>query len=87
MKKICIYANDDGTYMVEEESQGQEMPEGQEPQGEQMAEGGQTFESVEEALDAARAMLGESSTEPMMEGQEDAESAFRSGFAQARGNG
>ena len=87
MKKICIYANDDGTYMVEEESQGQEMPEGQEPQSEQMAEGGQTFESVDEALDAARAMLGESSTEPMMEGQEDAESAFRNGFAQARGNG
>ena len=93
MKKICIYALDDGTFSLEVEPQesgeaeGQEVPASPMDMREDAAEGEpeQVFQSVDEVLDAARAALGEQAEPgaPMMEGEQE----FVSGFKQARGEG
>ena len=89
MKKVCIYALDDGSYSVELEPQGEGMDEGVEvpasPQDmQQDVAPEQVFASVDEALDAARALLdggGADLGKPMIDGEED----FVAGFKQARG--
>lgn len=75
MNTVCITLNEDGTYgvyMKDEVAEG--MPEA-EPQ---------TFESADEACQAAIDMLGggmEEAEEPMMEGEDE----FVQGFKDARG--
>lgn len=72
MKTVCITLNEDGTYGVYMQDMAAEgMPEA-EPQ---------TFESAEEACEAAIDMFGLGVEEPMMEGEEE----FQAGFKQARG--
>lgn len=92
MKKICIYALDDGTFSLEVEPQesmgvggmeaeGQEMPASPMDMQEDAAEGGaeQVFQSVDEVLEAAREELD--GYKPMIEGERE----FVAGFKQARG--
>lgn len=92
MKKVCIYALDDGSFSVEMEQEGaegmespDEMPASPTDMQEDAAEGEyeQVFASVDEALDAARTILaGDTTTDkPMIEGEAD----FVAGFKQARG--
>lgn len=94
MKKICIYALDDGTFSLEVEPQesmgmegmeaeGQEMPASPMDMQEDAAEGEteQVFQSVDEVLEAARMELGDQGAAPMMEGEQE----FVAGFKQARG--
>lgn len=91
MKTVCINALDDGTYTVglENESmpEGPESPEGtpmdtQEDQTE--GENEQSFQSLDEALNAARTLLsGESKV--MIPGEEELQASFVGGFKQARG--
>lgn len=95
MKKVCIYALDDGTFSVELDQEGDEAQEGMTPEvpasptdmqeDAQEGESEQVFASVDEALDAARALLGDTtdpmSDKPLMEGEAD----FVAGFKQARG--
>lgn len=96
MKKICIYALDDGTFSLEvEESEGadgmeadgQEMPASPMDMQEDTAEGEseQVFQTIDEVLDAARMALDTQAepSAPMMEGEQE----FVSGFKQARGEG
>ena len=96
MKKICIYALDDGTFSLEvEESEGvdgmeadgQEMPASPMDMQEDAAEGEseQVFQTIDEVLDAARMALDTQAepSAPMMEGEQE----FVSGFKQARGEG
>lgn len=92
MKKICIYALDDGTFSlgVEEgdvEADGQEMPASPMDMREDAAEGEseQVFQTIDEVLDAARMALDAQAepSAPMMEGEQE----FVSGFKQARGEG
>jgi hypothetical protein len=46
----------------------------------------QTFESADEACEAAIGMLGGSyEEEPMIEGEEELQASFEGGFKQARG--
>jgi hypothetical protein len=75
MKSVTITLNEDGTYSV---SSGQEAAEGMpEPQ---------TFESADEACEAAIGMLGGSyEEEPMIDGEEELQASFEGGFKQARG--
>lgn len=96
MIKVCIYAMDDGSFTVEQEGQeaeGMEMPGSPMDMQEDAAEGmpEQSFQSVDEALEAARMMLeggqamdpgmGGGVPKPMMDGEDD----FVAGFKQARG--
>lgn len=90
MKTVCINALDDGTYTVglENESmpEGPEAPEGtpmdtQEDQSE--GENEQSFQSLDEALNAARALLSGGEQKPMIPGEEE----FVAGFKQAKGIG
>lgn len=96
MKKICIYALDDGTFSLEVEPQegmegmeaeGQEMPASPMDMQEDAAEGEseQVFQTVDEVLQAARMELDAEAEPgaPMMEGEQE----FVSGFKQARGEG
>ena len=75
MSTVCITLNEDGTYGVyreEEETMAEEgMPEA----------APQTFETAEEACQAAIQMLG--SEEPMIEGEDTLD--FEKGFAGIRG--
>lgn len=94
MKSITITQLDDGTFNVETEPSGMEMPteapdmpEGT-PQDstEDMGEGEpqQTYQTIDEALDAVRAEFGGAESVgagPMMEGEAD----FVNGFKNARG--
>lgn len=92
MKKICIYALDDGTFSLEVEPQeGMEGMEGQEMAASPMdmqedaaeGESEQVFQTVDEVLQAARMELDAQAepSAPMMEGEQE----FVSGFKQARG--
>lgn len=94
MKKVCIYALDDGSYSVELEPQGEgmgmdegvEMPASPQDMQQDAAMGApeQVFATVDEALDAARTLLDGGGAElgkPMIDGEED----FVAGFKQARG--
>ena len=91
MKKVCIYALDDGTYSVEEEREEMEMresPASPMDMQEDAAEGApeQVVATLDEALQIAAGLLdGEQQPQgagkPMMEGED----AFVSGFKQARG--
>ena len=94
MKKICIYALDDGTFSLEVEPQGgMEGMEGQEMAASPMdmqedaaeGESEQVFQTVDEVLQAARMELDAEAEPgaPMMEGEQE----FVSGFKQARGEG
>ena len=77
MKSVTITLNEDGTYSV---SSGQEIAEGM-PSAEP-----QTFESADEACEAAIGMLGGSyEEEPMIDGEEELQASFEGGFNQARG--
>ena len=89
--KVSIEQTEDGMYSVEEEQgmDGAEMPESPgSPQDlqEDAAEGesDQKFSSLDEALNAARAILeggAASGSKPMMDGEAD----FVAGFKKARG--
>ena len=96
MKKICIYALDDGTFSLEVdesegadgmEADGQEMPASPMDMQEDAAEGEseQVFQTIDEVLDAARMALDTQAepSAPMMDGEQE----FVSGFKQARGEG
>lgn len=92
MKKICIYALDDGTFSLEVEeggmeADGQEMPASPMDMREDAAggESEQVFQTIDEVLDAARMALDAQAepSAPMMEGEQE----FVSGFKQARGEG
>ena len=95
MKKVCIYAMDDGTFSLEVEPQGasgmeaegQEMPASPMDMQEDAAEGEpeQVFQTIDEVLDAARMALDNQAepSAPMMDGEQE----FVSGFKQARGEG
>lgn len=92
MQAVKISAMDDGTFAVEVESEMPEMPEGGEMPDPSMGamdmpeqgETGETFVTLEDALEAAREILsGQSVTKkPMMEGEAD----FLAGFNGARGS-
>lgn len=84
MKKICITALDDGSFEVE--PYGESEPAGGEMAAQDMSEDmaeGSIFQSIDEALEAARGMLsgGESESAPMMDGEEE----FTQGFKAIRG--
>ncbi len=74
--KVCIEQTPEGFLVYQDEPEGMEAMEGQESYGEPVA-------SVDEALEAARALLGGDTTtdEPQMEG----EAEFTQAFQQARG--
>lgn len=81
MNAVTITLNEDGTYTVEgPESYAEPAEGGMADMAEDKAEGAQTFQSAEEACQAAIAMLG-GGAEPMIEGEED----FVQGFKGARG--
>jgi len=84
MKTVCITANDDGSFAVYLEAP--EM-EGMEGEMEMPEEAGESFGSMDEALNAAASMLGGTGEEeqPMIEGEEDLQASFEGGFKQARG--
>jgi hypothetical protein len=77
--KICIELKEDGTYSVYPKEEmdpmmGSEAPAAPKP----------TFDTLDEAFDEARSMLGGGEAEPagaMMEGEED----FVAGFKKSRG--
>lgn len=88
MKSVTITANDDGSYTVESEPQNDPemgMPEGPEngPQDmqEDQSEGepAQQCQTIDEALDAAKQMLGGSTA--MIDGEDD----FVKGFKAVKG--
>ena len=83
MNSVTITLNEDGTYTVEGQEPYAEPAEGgMADMAEDQAEGAQSFQSAEEACQAAIAMLGGGeSAEPMIEGEED----FVQGFKGARG--
>jgi len=92
MKTVCIHQLDDGTFRVElEPAKGQEypeMPEGAPGEVQADAAAGeptQTYQTIDEALEAARGMFdapaGEAAEKPMMEGEAD----FVGGFKNVRG--
>ena len=81
MNAVTITLNEDGTYTVEgQESYAEPQEGGMADMQEDAAEGAQTFQSAEEACQAAIAMLG-GGGEPKIDGEEE----FVSGFKQARG--
>lgn len=71
--KVCIEQLEDGTYSVTMGDQSsQEMGQG----------AGQTFQSLDEAIEAVRSTFdGGEQEKPMMDGEEE----FVAGFKQARG--
>lgn len=84
MQEITITAQDDGTFAV---SSGPTMPGaemgGMDPSMGMPAEAqGETFDTLDEALDAVRMMLDMGAAQPMMEGEED----FIAGFNDANGS-
>lgn len=87
MQEITITAQDDGTFAV---SSGPTMPGaemgGMDPSMGMPAEAqGETFDTLDEALDAVRMVLGGDdmgAAQPMMEGEED----FIAGFKGANGS-
>lgn len=83
MNSVTITLNEDGTYTVEgQESYAEPEEGGMADMQEDMGEGAQTFQTAEEACDAAVAMLGGSeSEEPKIDGEDE----FVSGFKGARG--
>lgn len=93
MKKICIYALDDGTFSVEMESAssvgaveaGASAQDLQQDAAMGMPE--QTYMSVDEALEAARTLLAGDGADPMGADKPlmDGEADFVAGFKKARG--
>lgn len=84
MNSVTITLNEDGTYTVEgPESYAEPQEGGMADMQEDMGEGAQTFQSAEEACQAAMSMLGGGGEQeqPMIEGEAD----FVQGFKGARG--
>lgn len=100
MKKVCVYALDDGTFSVELEPQGMEkaamgaggamppeVPASPMDMQEDAAEGEseQVFMTVDEALEAARTLLAGDTTTGTDKPLMEGEADFVAGFKQARG--
>ncbi len=88
MKSVEITANEDGTFTVEMENEMPESPNGETgmvaPEQEGEAGGEQVFESLDEALNAAKSHLSGAAGNaeaPMMDGEEE----FVSGFKNVNG--
>lgn len=83
MKSVTISLNEDGTYTVEGQESYAEPEEGSMgDMKEDETEGAQTFQTAEEACQAAIQMLG-SEQESMIEGEDTLD--FEKGFAGIRG--